>query len=253
MRFVGRITSTISLVCGLMFGALFGASFLDSVWIESTAVQVLRPQVVERVSTYMNRFEQSNLIEKAREKFPTLNERISRGREKLDASAAQAVDDVAARMLDPSCECRKALSRRYREAFERDASAATQAKVTLAKVETKYGEVAEKLVREWRIFTGVNALAFFGLFFLLLGRKSLGVRVLPVALVVFLGVAVVGYFYLFAQNWLSTILFSSYVGWGYAVWLGAVSLLLSDLLLNKARVSGRILSSIGFDVAPLPC
>jgi hypothetical protein len=254
MNYSARFVSVFSLIAALGFAALFTASFLGSIWIESLAVATIKPQIVSRVADRLDRFEANGLVEKARAKIPSLDARIAAGREKLEQTVSKSVDDVAARMTNPSCECRKALSEKYREAFERDATTASLLKEKLTQlVETKYGEVASKLLREWRIFTGVNAVAFSALFLLSFYRSALGARLLPVALVMFAGVAVTSWFYLFNQDWFGTVLFGAYVGWCYALWLTFVFALLGDLALNRARVTSRVLSSVGVDFVPLPC
>lgn len=254
MNYSARVVSVFAPIATLGFTALFAASFFGSIWIESLAIAVIKPQIVSRVADRLDRFENNALVEKARAKFSSLDARIAAGREKLEQTVSKSVDDVAARMTNPSCECRKALSEKYREAFERDATTASLLKEKLTQlVETKYGEVASKLLREWRIFTGVNAIAFLALFLLSFYRSALGTRLLPVTLVMFAGVAVTSWFYLFNQDWLGAVLFGAYVGWGYALWLTFVFALLADLALNRARVTGRVLSSIGVDFVPLPC
>jgi hypothetical protein len=249
-----RAVSLVALLAALAFGTLFAASFFGSIWIESLAIAIIKPQIISKVADRLDRFEKNRLIEKAQAALPGLNARIVAGREKIEQTVANSVDEVIARMSNPSCDCRKALSRKYREAFERDATAANLLREKLTQlIETKYGEVASKLLREWRIFTSVNAMAFLGLFVLSLCRSALGVRLLPVTFVLFVGVAVTSGFYLFNQDWFGTILFSDYVGWGYGLWLAFVSLMLADLALNRARVTSRVLSSIGVDLVPLPC
>lgn len=254
MNYTARVVSVFALLTALTFAPLFAASFFGSIWIESLAITVIKPQIVSRVADRLDRFESNVLVEKARAKFPGLDARIAAGREKLEQTVGKSVDDVAARMVNPSCECRKALSENYRESFERDATTASLVKEKLTQlVETKYGEVASKLLREWRIFTGVNTIVFLALFLLSFYRSALGARLLPVALIMFAGVAVTSWFYLFSQNWFSTVLFGAYVGWGYAFWLTFVFALLGDLGLNRARVTSRVLSSVGVDFVPLPC
>lgn len=70
-------------------------------------------------------------------------------------------------------------------------------------------------------------------------------HLLPATTVLLPTTAVVAGLYLFQQNWLHTIVFGDYVGWGYFAYLGIVGVLLGDLLLNRGRVNARIVSSIG--------
>jgi len=56
--------------------------------------------------------------------------------------------------------------------------------------------------------------------------------------------------YLFDQNWFYTILFRDYAGYGYAVGMALIFALLFDIVMNRGRVTIRIVTSISF--AP-PC
>lgn len=70
-------------------------------------------------------------------------------------------------------------------------------------------------------------------------------HLLPATTVLLPTTALVAGLYLFQHNWLHTIVFGDYVGWGYFAYLGIVGVLLGDLLLNRGRVNARIVSSIG--------
>lgn len=59
------------------------------------------------------------------------------------------------------------------------------------------------------------------------------------------------WFYFFEQNWLQTLLFSDWVGYGYAVWVLLIAALLSDAAFNRGRILARILVELlGGLVAP---
>jgi hypothetical protein len=78
-------------------------------------------------------------------------------------------------------------------------------------------------------------------------RRQAKLQLLLPALVVFGAVGLTGGLYLLNQDWLHTIVFGDYVGWGYAAYLSLVAALLADILLNRARVSTRILNLL-FDI-----
>lgn len=98
--------------------------------------------------------------------------------------------------------------------------------------------------REYRIFTGTNALAFLLLTVAVFIRRRAGVHFLPVGLILLLATGVTSYFYLFNQNWLHTIVFGDYVGFAYAAYLGFVFAALGDILLNRARVTTAVLDVV---------
>ena len=75
-------------------------------------------------------------------------------------------------------------------------------------------------------------------------RRRAGLQLmLPAAALAGGGVVTAG-LYLFAQDWLHTILFNDYVGLAYVAWLGVVVLLLDDILGNRARVSTRVVNAV---------
>jgi hypothetical protein len=65
------------------------------------------------------------------------------------------------------------------------------------------------------------------------------------AIVLVGAVVIAAGFYVLQQDWLHTVLHRAWVGWAYAGWLIAVALLLGDILLDKARVTSRIVGSFG--------
>jgi hypothetical protein len=76
-------------------------------------------------------------------------------------------------------------------------------------------------------------------------KKGAGLQLLLPAIVLVGAVAITAGFYVFQQDWLHTVLHRAWVGWAYAGWLVAVVVLLGDILLNRARVTSKIVSSIG--------
>lgn len=99
------------------------------------------------------------------------------------------------------------------------------------------------LTRELQIFLGSN-LALFAIIGLAVSFSAALVELLLPAGVLLLGTFTTGGFYIFGQDWLATILLHDWTGYAYLAWVAVVSLLLADILLNKARVTGNIVSSI---------
>lgn len=65
------------------------------------------------------------------------------------------------------------------------------------------------------------------------------------------------YFYVFEQNWLLTVIFNDYLGFTYLAYLAVVFGLLCDIILNRARITTRIvntvLEAIGSAASAVPC
>lgn len=185
------------------------------------------------------------LVEKAKILFKEKAEQVELLKLALKTKLPEIVTAVANQMADPRCPCRKWTPEPVRNVLLAMLSDATQIQDRLAGlIKTKYLEVEAKLTREYRIFTGTNALAFILLTVAVLVRRRAGIHFLPVGLVLLLATGVTSYFYLFNQNWLHTIVFGDYVGFAYAAYLGFVFAALGDILLNRARLTISVLDGI---------
>ncbi len=102
------------------------------------------------------------------------------------------------------------------------------------RIESAYGEVSRHLLRELRIFAGVNALAFGLLALITLNRRASTLQLLLPSVAVIGAAALTASVYLFNQDWLHTIVFGQYVGWAYAAWYGVALAWMADLLATAA-------------------
>lgn len=84
-------------------------------------------------------------------------------------------------------------------------------------------------------------------------RRNARLHLLPPAALLVCSAFVVGWFYLFEQDWLHTILFNDYVGVWYFAWVGAAFLFVCDAMFNRARVTAQVLNVGGSTVSALPC
>jgi hypothetical protein len=102
----------------------------------------------------------------------------------------------------------------------------------------KYQQIAQALMREFRIFCVANASVFLALAMIAFWwRRSPRLLIAPT--VVMLGAAaIVGCTYLLSQDWLKTILVGDYVGLWYFPYLGIALVTMCDMVFNKARLTG---------------
>ncbi len=107
-----------------------------------------------------------------------------------------------------------------------------------------YIQTVDGLKRDLRIFFGSNLLLFAAVAAGVLWSSVGGAMVLP-AFLLFIGTAISSGFYLFNQDWLASILFHDWTGFAYLGWVAFLTLLLCDVFLNRARVTLRLISSIG--------
>lgn len=111
-----------------------------------------------------------------------------------------------------------------------------------------YVETVDGLKRDLRIFFGANLALYAAVAVGLLLSPVAGALIAP-AVLLFLGTAIAGGFYLFNQDWLATIIFHDWTGFAYLGWVAFLTLLLADVFLNRARVTLRMLGSFGFSPA----
>lgn len=57
--------------------------------------------------------------------------------------------------------------------------------------------------------------------------------------------------YVLGQNWMMTINFSDYLGWGYSVFLAAIAAFLLDIALNAARITSMVFNALSSAVGRL--
>lgn len=258
MRAIRTVLLALSALGSLAFGFLFVASWVDPGYVERTAGEIVRYQVEKKVGEKVEALDAKFLAGQAGVLAKAYRDEIGQIQRQLREGLPEQIAAVIADMRDLDCDCRQKVEKSLREGFEGQMAIAAQAKERLsALIRTQYLATAEKLTREFRIFTGSNALVFILLGVATLARRQAGVHLLPAAVVLLAASALTGYGYLFGQNWLHTLLFNDYVGWAFVGYLAVVFGFLCDLLFNRARVTAKLLNGVfnilsaGIEV--LPC
>ncbi|WP_313913925.1 hypothetical protein [Tahibacter sp.] len=253
--FVGLI----SLVGTLLFGAALLLSFASPIRIEAFAQELLKREVAARVGDSLSAVERSavgQFAQRLAEKHP---EQVASLKRQVTQRVVPLVEAVVAEMRDPACPCRQKLSQMLDATLPpgRLADLLQPGGRLTTFIEGKYAEVRVALLREFRIFTGANALMFALLGVVLYVRRGARSQLLLPVAVLLLTALSVGYLYLFQQDWLHAIVFSDYLGWGYFVHLAVVGALVADLLFNRARASTSVvnlfLSAIGSAATASAC
>jgi hypothetical protein len=114
----------------------------------------------------------------------------------------------------------------------------------LSNNETRLLDVEAKFVREFRVFTGTNAIISFILVGAALHKRRNRVLLVPAATVLLLASAITGYAYLFNQTWLMAMLYGDYVGYVYIAYVAFVLFLLVDFLRYRGRITAEVLDGI---------
>lgn len=236
----------IALVGSLFFGALFAMSLAQPAWVEQTARKMIRAQIEKTTGEKIAALDARFLDGKARALLQEHGREIAAVRRTLTDGLPARIAAIAAEMGIPECECR----RRYQERMELRLGTLQQMQAQLSDlIRMQYMETAGKLLRELRIFSGANALAFTLLGIAALRRPAARL-LLPATATLLVATAAASGVYLFAQNWLHTIVFGDYVGWALLGYIALVYAWLCDLLFNRAQVTAHLLSSAGSSVSP---
>jgi len=251
MRFLLALVSALGT---LFFGFAFATSFVSPARVESMAQELLKREVEAQVADSFQALERTGIGQFAQRVADQYPEQAEALRRQMRERLVPYVEAVVAEMRDPNCPCRKQLAAavglepggRILELLHSGGERLT------AFIRAKYAETAGALLREFRLFTGANALMFALLGLVLWLRRDARAQLVPIAILLLGATFLVGGLYLFGQNWLHTIVFGDYVGWMYFVYLGIASALLADLLWNRGRVNARLIASIGGGAAA-PC
>jgi hypothetical protein len=249
---------TIGIAGMLLFGLALALTFVSPIHVERAAggfvtaklQQQVRDRVEiagdERIASIARRLQQQRQAE-----IDSLREQLLSG---LNARVVAAV----ARMQDVDCDCRMRMHDGLEAAGRLQIARLERAEPQLRRlIEGGYGGIVADLLRDLRLFTGINLLAF-ALLVLLSSLRPQYVRQLfvPGLLLAAASLAASG-LYLFGQNWFFTLLYNDYVGATYAVWLLLIYGLLCDVALFRARVTSWVLEAVasvfGKVAASAPC
>ena len=173
----------------------------------------------------------------------SIQSRIDEVQHGLDAGLDQMVADVLASACKLDCDRREQAAAAVRNYMEGSIARLENAKGNLEQlILGKYETVTRNLRADLNIFAGSN-LALLSLSFLLSWlRRSAARHLLPIAVILTFSTALMSIWYLFGQNWVMTIVFSEYWGWGYPLMQGFIAALLLDVALNAGRATTRLLN-----------
>lgn len=170
---------------------------------------------------------------------------IAELRQNLRAGLRERVVALVGRMQDPSCACRKAMSRALDVVTMVHISSLERAEPQLRRlVEGRYGEIVGDLLRDLRIFTGTNLVAFALLLGLSLARPAQARPLLVPGVLLGGATLIASAFYIVGQDWFFALLYNDYVGFGYTAWLALIYVFLLDIALFQARITSFVLDAI---------
>jgi hypothetical protein len=254
MRAVRCFLLCLSGIGSLVFGGALMLSLLNPGFVERTAKDIIRHQIETKVREKIDALDARFLSSRAGAILQANEQEAQRIRQMLASQLPERIGRVMHEMADLDCECRKKLEDAVRSGMETRAASLQQVQERItALIRTQYTDTAQQLTREFRIFSGSNALAFILLGMAVLVRRTAGVHLVPAAVVLIGATAVSSALYLFQQNWLHTLLFSNYLGWGFVAYLALLYAFLCDVILNRGRVTCELLNAVPSGVEVVPC
>lgn len=258
MALIRHLALGLGILGCLFFASAFVASLIKPGFVEQIAKTVIRYQVEKEVSEKIEAIDTHFVKKRASVLVHGYAQEAAKIKRQLSDKLPEHITAVLAEMQNLDCECRKKIETSIRDGLNfriRSVSQAQQRLTTL--IRSEYMEAANQLTREFRIFTGTNALVFALLIAAVLVKPQARLQLVPVAVVLTIAAVVTAYLYLFNQNWLHTLVFSNYVGFAYVGYLGISFAFLSDVIFNRSRVTARILSqffnAVGSTVQVVPC
>jgi len=247
------------LILGLLGAMFFGFAFTTSIfnpgYVEEIAKEMIRAQVERKTHEKIAVLDAKFLAGKAGVLLKQHSEEMERTQQLLITNIPERVATVIAEMRNLDCACRQQIGKNLRDGLELHLLAATTAQERLVNlIRMQYMQTADKLTREFRIFTGTNTLVFIAAAYF---KRRAGVFLLAPALALVVAATITGGLYLFNQNWLQTIIFSSYVGFGYVGYMAVAFAFLCDILFNQTRVTAKLtnlsLHAVGSAIHVTPC
>lgn len=174
-----------------------------------------------------------------------LQTRIDEARDSLDSGTDQLIADILAAACKLDCERRDQAAAAVRGVLK---SSILRNQAALERLQSlvvgKYDDVMGELRLDLSIFTGSSAVALIFAFLLSVFRGRAAAHLLPISLCLTAATVIAVLWYALGQDWITTILFSSYWGWTYSCFLGGLSLLMLDIAANKARVTSFVMNGI---------
>ena len=108
-------------------------------------------------------------------------------------------------------------------------------------VEDRYRAILRELRADIVVFLTCNLLVMGLAFVVALFHTRASNYLLPISLILSLSTALGSWWYIAGQNWFLTLIHADFYGWTYLALLAVIFLILLDIGLNRARVTGEAL------------
>ncbi|MEP3655589.1 MAG: hypothetical protein ABJO36_11900 [Litorimonas sp.] len=243
---------TLSATGILFFSMMLASTFADRAVLEKAAVFAVQKKVQAEVKTKYPNLETEGFLQSAeflRDKFGAKGEAFQKA---LDAMMDVAVASAVSRF----CGCETVSPERQNlvtNFFKSQNVEAVQISEKLGSfIKGKYDTTISGLVRDIRIFSGVNVFAFLLIFLLAWVRPTARFHLFLPAGLLLLSTVLTICLYIFGQNWFYTLMMGSFWGFSYLIYMGVVLGFTLDITLNHGRITSGILNVFS-NVTIVPC
>ena len=253
---------SVGIIGAAIFLTFFAFTYMTPGWVESFASDYIESEAKDRIDASIDAIRppesESTLARLAQSMYEKNEAQIeqfkSNLKNKVHVQWAAAL--AAVRNLD--CECREKWEDWFESGFNTNIALLQAANEQISTfIHSTYMDVATELKRDIRIFTASNAAVFILLLLVSFLKPQAITHLFVPGVLLAVSTLICSYFYVFEQNWLLTIIQSSYLGFAYLAWLGVVFLFLCDIVFNRARITTEILNAIfnaiGSAISVGPC
>ncbi|MEL6871108.1 MAG: hypothetical protein AAFO81_15010 [Pseudomonadota bacterium] len=245
-RLVLRIIGVIGAV---IFTAFFALTYSVPQWVETFAADYIDRKAQARIDGMIDAIkpmESETALARLSQYLYDKNEaKIEHSKTLLRDRVHEQWASALADITDMDCACRQQWAKEFESWFQSDIRLLRAANDKIADViHAAYMDVATDLRRDIRIFTASNAAIFLLLLLVSFAKPQAATHLFLPGVLLSIATVCCAYCYLFQQDWLLTIINGSYVGFAYLGWLGIVFAFLCDVVVNRARITSRILNAI---------
>jgi len=253
---------SVGIVGAAIFVSFFALTYSVPGWVEAFAADYIESEAQERIDASIDAIrppESDSALGRLAQSMYEKNEaQIEQAKTDLRNKVHEQWAAALALVRDLDCECRQKWEDWFESGLQTNIVLLQAANDQISRyIHSTYMDVATGLKRDIRIFTASNAAVFILLLLVSFLKPQAITHLFLPGVLLAISTLICSYFYIFEQNWLLTIIHSSYLGFAYLAWLGIVFLFLCDIAFNRARITTEILNAIfeaiGSAFSVVPC
>ncbi len=255
----------IGLLGVFIFGFFFVLTYGVPGYVEEVGKHFIKQELTDTTNEKIDSLAELNLAKSDNKVVKLAAKILEKNQQEIAGVKLQLKNDLhiklaaaISEMRDLDCECRKKYEQWYKEGFEAQITSLEKINERLSDfIKGKYMQIANELKRDIRIFTLSNAMIFLLLILVSLFKPRAVAHLFLPAILLTISTTIIAFFYIFEQNWLMTIIYNNYWGFGYLAYVGVLFLFLCDIVFNYARVTTSIINGIleglGSALSVSPC